>query len=209
MFEGLISLLSEHAEIDMVGVASSAADAEEKSLVLKPDVAVMDVRLTDSDGAHACERLRSRTPNLAVLFLSADVSSDSMERAVMAGAAGYLSSEVSTAELVAAIKNVADGEMLVTASILARMLRGRQAPSFDGGSPASALQLSPAERRVLTRLTLAMSNADIAKDLDIGPAEVRGLVREVLEKLGVHSRTQAIDAGRQAGLIEAQAEVSR
>jgi len=71
------------------------------------------------------------------------------------------------------------------------------------------LQLSPAERRVLTLLTLAMSNADIAKDLDIGPAEVRGLVREVLEKLGVHSRTQAIDAGRQAGLIEAQAEASR
>src|SRR5256885_15357296 len=108
MFEGLISLLSEHAEIDMVGVASSAADAEEKSLVLKPDVAVMDVRLTDSDGAHACERLRSRTPNLAVLFLSADVSSDSMERAVMAGAAGFPCVGVSPARVHCGLKKRAD-----------------------------------------------------------------------------------------------------
>jgi len=192
MFEGLMSVLSEHAELDLVGVASSAADAEEKSLVLKPDVAVMDVRLSDSDGAHACERIRSRTPNVAVLFLSADVSGDSMERAVMAGAAGYLSSDVSTTELVAAIKKVADGEMLVTAD-----------------SPAPAVQLRAAEREVLRRLALAMSNADIAEELGIGPAEVRGLVRGVLEKLGVHSRAQAVDAARRAGLIEAAAEVSR
>jgi len=209
MFEGLMSVLSEHAELDLVGVASSAADAEEKSLVLKPDVTVMDVRLSDSDGAHACERIRSRTPNVAVLFLSADVSGDSMERAVMAGAAGYLSSDVSTTELVAAIKKVADGEMLVTASTLARMLRGRQAPLFEADSPAPAVRLSAAEREVLTRFALAMSNADIAEELAIGPAELRGLVRGVLEKLGVHSRAQAVDAARRAGLIESEAEVSR
>jgi len=205
MFEGLMLVLSDHAELDLVGVASSAADAEEKSLVLKPDVAVMDVRLSDSDGARACERIRGRTPNVAVLFLSADVSADSMERAVMAGAAGYLSSDVSATELVDAIQKLADGEMLVTASTLARMLRGRQAPSFEGDSPAPAVPLSDREREVLMRLALAMSNADIAEEMAIGPAEVRGLVRGVLEKLGVHSRTQAVEAARRAALIGEEA----
>jgi two-component system response regulator DevR len=205
MFEGLMLVLSDHAELDLVGVASSAADAEEKSLVLKPDVAVMDVRLSDSDGARACERIRSQTPNVAVLFLSADVSADSMERAVMAGAAGYLSSDVSTTELVDAIQKLADGEMLVTASTLARMLRGRQAPSFEGDSPAPAVPLSDREREVLMRLALVMPNADIAEEMAIGPAEVRGLVRGVLEKLGVHSRTQAVEAARRAALIGEEA----
>jgi two-component system response regulator DevR len=209
MFEGLMSVLSEHTELDLVGVATSAADAVEKSLVLKPDVVVMDVRLSDSDGAHACERIRNRMPDVAVLFLSADVSGDSMERAVMAGAAGYLSSDVSTTELVNAIQKLADGEMLVTASTLARMLRGRQAPSFEGDSPAPAVPLSKLEREVLTRLALAMPNADIAAELETGPAEVRGLVRGVLEKLGVHSRMQAVEAARRAGLIGEGAEVSR
>ena len=205
MFEGLMLVLSDHAELDLVGVASSAADAEEKSLVLKPDVAVMDVRLSDSDGARACERIRSRTPNVAVLFLSADVSADSMERAVMAGAAGYLSSDVSTTELVDAIQKLADGEMLVTASTLARMLRGRQAPSFEGDSPTPAVPLSDREREVLMRLALVMPNADIAEEMAIGPAEVRGLVRGVLDKLGVHSRTQAVEAARRAALIGEEA----
>jgi two-component system, NarL family, response regulator DevR len=209
MFEGLMSVLSEHTELDLVGVATSAADAVEKSLVLKPDVVVMDVRLSDSDGAHACERIRNRMPDVAVLFLSADVSGDSMERAVMAGAAGYLSSDVSTTELVNAIQKLADGEMLVTASTLARMLRGRQAPSFEEDSPAPAGPLSKREREVLTRLALAMPNADIAAELETGPAEVRGHVRAVLEKLGVHSRTQAVEAARRAGLVGEGAEVSR
>ena len=123
MFEGLVSILGEQEGLQVVGVASSAADAVDKSLHLRPDLVLTDVRFPDGDGAQICERIRSRLPNTAVLFLSADASQATIERAAMAGAAGYVSIEISAAELVDDIKRLADGELLVTVATIARQLR--------------------------------------------------------------------------------------
>jgi two-component system, NarL family, response regulator DevR len=199
MFEGLVSVLSDREGIDVVGVASSAADAVEKSLLLDPDLVLMDTHLSDSDGWQACERIRSKRPNVAVMFLSADVSDNAIERAVLAGAAGYLSMEVSATELIEAIRKLAEGEMLVTASTLARMLRVRGPLELDAAAPR--LQLTAPEREVLARIAGGMDNRHIADELRIDAGQVRGIVRAVLEKLGVHSKVQAVDSARRAGLL--------
>lgn len=198
MFEGLVSILADRPNLEVLGVASSASDAVEKAVLLQPDVVLMDLRLSDAEGWQACELIRSRLPDVAVLFLSADVSDEAMERAVAAGAAGYLSTEISTDEVVEAIARLAEGELLVTAATLGRLLRQG---GEDAGLPAPSIPLSEAERAVLTRLAAGMPNWEIAEQLGVQPAVVRGRVRTVLEKLGVHSRAQAIDSARRAGLI--------
>ena len=199
MFEGLSSVLGDRRGIEIVGVASSAADAVEKSQVLAPDVVIMDTRLSDSDGWQACARIREKRPDVAIMFLAADASDGAIERAVLAGAAGYLSTDVSAAELLEAIVKLAEGEMLVTASTYARLLRDRMTPLMD--APAPSVQLSRREREVLARIAGGMDNSHIAEELHIDAGQVRTLVRAVLEKLGVHSKAQAVDSARRAGLV--------
>lgn len=206
MFEGLVSVLGDRHGIEIVGVASSAADAVEKSKVLAPDLVLMDTRLSDSDGWQACARIREARPDVAVMFLAADVSDSAVERAVLAGAAGYLSTEVSATELTDAIVKLAEGEMLVTASTLARLLKEGGAPLTE--VPSQGVQLSRREREVLARMAGGMDNWHIAEELHIDAGQVRSLVRAVLEKLGVHSKAQAVDSARRAGLVSDTAGAS-
>lgn len=107
MFEGLVSILGDDPDLDVLGVASSAADAVEKSKVLDPDVLLMDMHLADGDGPQTCERVLAAAPGTSVLFLSAEDSAASMGRALKAGAAGFLSTGVPTHELLATIRRLA------------------------------------------------------------------------------------------------------
>lgn len=195
MFEGLISLLADHPDISVAGVATSSADAVVKSVHLAPDVVLMDTRLRDSAGAQACERIRAARPDAAVLFLSAETGADTITRAAAAGAAGYLSTEVSTTELVDAIRKLAEGELLVTTSTLARELR-------EQSGAASAGRLTSRERQVLKLLASGLSNLQIASELGIDTPAVRSHVRSVIESLGVHSKAQAVADARHAGLLD-------
>src|SRR5437588_3733104 len=126
MFEGLTSLLSEYADMNVLGVATTVADAVDKAIVLKPDLVLMDYRLPDGDGSQAADRIRSRLPDTAVVFLSADLSEAAMMRAVEAGAAGYVSKGASAEELVSAVRKAADGEFLVAASTMSRLVQQKQ-----------------------------------------------------------------------------------
>jgi len=188
MFEGLSSLLSDFGEISVVGVATTAADAVEKVVHLTPDLVLMDIRLSDSTGPQTCERIRTARPDVAVLILSAEGGEDLMTRAAEAGAAGYLSAEVSANELVGAIKKLADGELLVTMAALARQ---NHEPAVDGQAN-SHVALSGREREVLGLLGAGLSNSQIATRLGIEPGAVRSHVRSLIEKRGVHSKAQAV-----------------
>ena len=188
MFEGLSSLLSDFGEVNVVGVATTAADAVEKVVHLAPDLVLMDTRLSDGSGPQTCERIRTARPDVAVLILSAERGEDLMTRAAEAGAAGYLSAEVSAKELVGAIKKLADGELLVTMAALARQ---NHEPSADGQAN-SHVELSGREREILGLLSAGLSNGQIATRLGIEPGAVRAHVRSLIEKRGVHSKAQAV-----------------
>lgn len=203
MFEGLTAMLSEVPDINVAGVATTVADAVQKALVIKPDLVLMDYRLPDGDGVQAAERIRALLPDTAIVFLSADASEGAMMRAVEAGAAGYVSKAASAEELVASIRKAAAGEFLLEAATMARLLeRRRQSQRVEIEQQRLADQLTPRERDVLRLLAKGLGNGEIADELRIGYGTVRSHVRGVLEKLGAHSRLEAVAEARKAGLIE-------
>ena len=204
MFEGLSSLLAEHSDINVMGVATTVADAVAKASLLKPDLVLMDYRLPDGDGAQASEKIRAMLPEIAILFLSADPSESAMMRAVEAGASGFVSKAASAEVLVSSIRKAASGEFLLEASTMARLLeQRRQAQARATAQQRLEEQLTPREHDVLKLMARGLDNFDIADELGIGYGTVRGYVRGVLEKLGAHSRLQAVAQARKAGLIEA------
>lgn len=203
MFEGLSSLLSEYPDLSVVGVATTVADAVDKALLLKPDLVLMDYRLPDGDGAEAAERIHAELRDSAILFLSADPSESAMMRAVEAGASGYVSKGSSSEELVSAIRRAADGEFLLGASTMSRLLdQRRQSQRRASEQLRLGAELTPREHDVLKLMAKGFDNYEIAAELGIGYGTVRGHVRGVLEKLGSHSRLQAVAEARTAGLLE-------
>jgi len=204
MFEGLSSLLTEYSDINVLGVATTVADSIAKASLLKPDLVLMDYRLPDGDGAQASERIRSLLPDTAVLFLSADPSEASMIRAVEAGASGYVSKGASAEELVTSIRKAADGEFLLEAATMARLLEQRR-QSLQTASEQRRLRsdITPREHDVLRLMARGLDNYEIAEELGIGYGTVRGHVRGLLQKLGSHTRLHAVAAARKAGLLDA------
>lgn len=203
MFEGLSSLLAEYTDINVVGVATTVADSVEKAVLLKPDLVLMDYRLPDGDGAQASERIRELQPETAVLFLSADPSESAMMRAVEAGGAGFVSKAASAEVLVSSIRKAAAGEFLLEAATMARLLeRKRRDQSAASARAQLTAEMTARERDVLKLMARGMDNFEIADELGIGYGTVRGHVRGVLEKLGAHSRLQAVAEARKAGLVE-------
>jgi len=203
MFEGLSSLLAEYPDINVLGVATTVADAIEKAALLKPDLVLMDYRLPDGDGAQASERIRAAQPDIAILFLSADPSESAMMRAVEAGAAGFVSKAASAELLVSSIRKAAAGEFLLEAATMARLLERKRVDQHAASGKAQMEGgMTAQERDVLRLMARGLDNFEIADELGIGYGTVRGHVRGVLEKFGAHTRLQAVAEARKAGLVD-------
>ena len=202
MVEGLASLLGEVPELRVVGTAGSVREAIEAARTLQPQVVLMDFRLPDGEGPEATERIRHDQPEVAVLFLSADVSDEAMMRAVDAGACGYVSKAATAEELTNAIRRAGEGEFLLPAATMSRLLaRQREARQSEAARERLAEELTSREREVLRMMASGFDNYDIAEKLGIGYGTVRSHVRGVLEKLGARSRLQAVAMARETGLI--------
>jgi DNA-binding NarL/FixJ family response regulator len=162
----------------------------------------MDFRLPDGDGPAATLRIRQEHPDVAVLFLSADVSDEAMMRAIDAGACGYVSKAATAEELTTAIRRAGEGEFLLPAATMARLLaRQREATRTQEERHKLEEELTSREREVLRMMAAGLDNYDIAEKLGIGYGTVRSHVRGVLEKLGARSRLQAVALARESGII--------
>jgi DNA-binding NarL/FixJ family response regulator len=202
MAEGLASLLGETQEMKVVGTAGSVQEAVTVARSLHPQVVLMDFRLPDGNGAEATLRIKKDSPEVAVLFLSAEVSDEAMMQAVDAGACGYVSKAATAEELTTAIRRAAEGEFLLPAATMTRLLsRQREARRSAAARDKIADELTTREHEVLKMMASGLDNYDIADSLGIGYGTVRSHVRGVLEKLGARSRLQAVAAAREAGLI--------
>jgi two-component system response regulator DevR len=203
MYEGLLSLLGEYPDVSVVGVATSAADAVDKALLLKPDLVLMDYRLPDGDGAQAAQKIIARLPDTAVVFLSAESSETAMMRAVEAGASGFVSKGATADELITAVRRAADGERLLEAATMARLSAPGGQPNGEAAHAArNSAALTAREREVLALMVRGMDNTDIAGELGLTSGVVRGVVRSMLGKLGANTRVQAIAAARRQGLLD-------
>ncbi|KAB7743802.1 response regulator [Nostocoides sp. F2B08] len=182
---GFRDLLDADAGIEVVGESGSAMEAIRRIPALRPDVAVLDVRLPDGSGIEVCRSVRSRDPKIRVLMVTSYDDEKSRTEALLAGASGFLLKEVRGHELVDAVRRVAAGEDLL----------GRD----NGATRSTAVRmdelalssLTPRERRILDLIVAGLTNAQIGERLGISEKTVRNHVTSVLAKLGFVRRTQA------------------
>ncbi|MDD7813491.1 hypoxia response regulator transcription factor DosR/DevR [Mycolicibacter sinensis] len=185
---GLIDLLGADPELDVVGEAGSVAEALARIPALRPDVAVLDVRLPDGNGIELCRDLLSRMPELRCLILTSFTSDEAMLDAILAGASGYIVKDIKGMELARAVKDVGAGRSLLdnrAAAALMAKLRGATA------KPDPLSGLSEQERILLGLLAEGLTNKQIADRMFLAEKTVKNYVSRLLAKLGMERRTQA------------------
>ena len=202
--EGLAAMLNATGDIRVVGTAGTTADAVRLSALEQPAVVVMDSHLPDGDGADIAGRIREHQPQVAIVFLSADESEAAMIAAVRAGACAYLPKSRATADVVEAVRRAAEGEMLMPAAQLARLLARAHEMSRDEADRRRLLEsLTRREMEVLSLMADGLDNRAIAAELGIGFTTVRGHVQNILEKLDAHSKLEALACAARFGLLDA------
>jgi two-component system response regulator DevR len=184
---GLKDLLEAEGGFEVVGEASTAAQALARVPALEPRVAVLDVRLPDGDGITVCRDLRSRLPELSCLMLTSFSDDEALFDAILAGAAGYLLKQVTGTDLVGAVRTVAAGGSLLdpkmTAAVMDRLRTG------DREDPL--VRLTPQERRILDLIGEGLTNRQVGERLFLAEKTVKNYVSSLMAKLGVERRVQA------------------
>ncbi|WP_405586182.1 response regulator [Streptomyces sp. NBC_01190] len=189
---GVHDLLDAEADIEVVGEAGSAGHALARGPALRPDVAVLDVRLPDGDGISICRELRSAMPELACLMLTSFDDDDALLDAIMAGAAGYVLKQIKGSDLVSAVRTVAAGQSLLDPATTARLMSSlREDRSGAVPEQDTLAALSPREREILGLIGEGLTNRQIGKQLYLSEKTVKNNVSRLLAKLGVERRVQA------------------
>ncbi|MGW1071196.1 response regulator [Streptomyces sp. NPDC002537] len=189
---GIGDLLDAEDDISVVGEADSIAHALARGPALRPDVAVLDVRLPDGDGISVCRELRSRVPDLACLMLTSFDDDDALLDAIMAGAAGYVLKQIKGSDLVAAIRTVASGQSMLDPATTTRLMSSLRGDQETGEPEDERLaDLSPRERDILGLVGEGLTNREIGKRLFLSEKTVKNHVSRLLAKLGVERRIQA------------------
>jgi two-component system response regulator DevR len=185
---GLVELLGSEPDIEIVGQAGTAASGLREILALRPDVAVLDVRLPDGSGIDVCRDVRSRDPRIRCLILTAYDDDKALYAAVIAGASGYVLKDIRGKGLLDAVRAAAAGDILLEPAVVAAVtarLRGERAvdPRLAG--------LSERERLILALIADGMTNRQIGVELSLAEKTIKNYVSSVLSKLGLERRTQA------------------
>jgi DNA-binding NarL/FixJ family response regulator len=190
---GLIMLVGAETDIEVVGEASdgeeAAALAEEKA----PDVILMDVRMPRMTGTEACVQIKQVAPSAKIIMLTMSDDEADLYDAIKNGASGYLLKDASIDEVSQAIRLVADGQSLISPSMAAKLLEEFKTISRTGARPEEmAPRLTDRELEVLNLVARGLNNREIARDLFISENTVKNHVRNILEKLQLHSRMEAV-----------------
>lgn len=184
---GLRAVLTTEPDIEIVDEASTTAEALVRIPLVRPDVAILDVRLPDGEGISVCREIRaSMAAPPACLMLTSYSDDEALFGAIMAGAAGYMLKQVSGTNLVAAVRTVAAGGSLLDAQLTATVL-GRLRGDWGDPDPRYQ-QLSPQERRVLELIADGLTNRQIAETLTLSPRTVEGHIFRIRTRLGLPNR---------------------
>jgi two-component system, NarL family, response regulator DevR len=186
---GLTELLGTDPGLTVVGEAGSVAEALARIPAVRPDVAVLDIRLADGSGIELCRELLSRLPDLRCLMLTSFTSDEAMLDAILAGASGYVVKDIKGMALAQAVKNVGAGRSLLdnrAAAALMTKLRGSVTTPID---PLAAL--TEQEHVLLDLVGEGLTNKQIADRMFLAEKTVKNYVSRLLAKLGMQRRTQA------------------
>ncbi|MFE1288495.1 response regulator [Streptomyces sp. NPDC058751] len=189
---GLTDLLDAEPDISVVGDADSVEHALVRGPALRPDVAVLDVRLPDGDGISVCRELRSQMPELSCLMLTSFDDEEALLDAIMAGAAGYVLKQIKGSDLISAVRTVASGQSMLDPTTTARLMRKlRTDPAEEPPLAQELAGLSPRERDILALIGDGLTNREIGKELYLSEKTVKNHISRLLAKLGVQRRVQA------------------
>ncbi|SFB79371.1 response regulator [Streptomyces aidingensis] len=192
---GLEIVLAQEKDIQVVGEAGDGAEAVEKAADLLPDIVLMDVRMPKRSGIEACTAIKEVAPSARIIMLTISDEEADLYDAIKAGATGYLLKEISTDEVTAAIRAVADGQSQISPSMAAKLLTEFKALIQRTGEEqrlVPAPKLTGRELEVLKLVATGKNNREIAKELFISENTVKNHVRNILEKLQLHSRMEAV-----------------
>ena len=185
---GVRELLETEPDITVVGEAGTAGSALARIPAVRPDVAVLDIRLPDGDGVSVCREIRSRMPGLACLMLTSFGDDDALFDAIMAGAAGYVLKQIRGTDLVGAVRTVASGQSLLDPEAASRVMR-RMRDEAARSDPLAAL--TGQERRILELIGEGLTNRQIGERMYLAEKTVKNYVSALFAKLGMERRTQA------------------
>jgi two-component system, NarL family, response regulator DevR len=185
---GVKDLLEAEPDIEVVGEAGTAAEALARVPAVKPQVAILDVRLPDGDGVTVCRELRSRLPDLACLMLTSFGDDEALLSAIMAGASGYLLKQVRGSDIVGAVRTVAAGGSMLDPRMTATVIERLRHPE-EGDDPVASL--TDQEKRVFDLIGEGLTNRQIGETMFLAEKTVKNYVSGVLAKLGMQRRTHA------------------
>jgi len=185
---GVRGLLEAEPDIRIIGEAGTASAAMARIPALRPDVAVLDVRLPDGDGVSVCREIRWRLPETACLMFTAFGDDRAMLDAILAGAAGYVLKQIRGSDLVSAVRAAASGQPLLhpraASQVMARLLN-------TSGTNDPLAGLTPHERNVLVLIGEGLTNRQIGERLLIAEQTVKNYISTIFRKLGLTQRTAA------------------
>jgi DNA-binding NarL/FixJ family response regulator len=193
--EGLAALINDQSDMHVVGNVGTVADCVSAAAELDPDVVLLDFRLPDGSGPDAAAAIRSIRPAAKMIFLTREDTDAARFAAVQSGASAFLHKSRAAAEVVAAIRDVARGKMLITPRTIATLLAKRR--SIE----AQLERLTPREKEVLRLMAEGYPSRSIAAELGISYTTIRTHIRSLGGKLAVHSKLEAIVKARELGLI--------
>ena len=185
---GLRFLLEQAPGVEVVGEAGTAAQGRARILELRPDVAVLDVRLPDGSGIDVCRDVRAIDPGVHALVLTSYEDDEALLTAILAGASGYVLKQARGDDLVDSIRRVAAGESLISPGLVDRVTARIRAAETE---MAELARLSRREREVLGLVAQGLTNRQIAIRLQLADTTVKTYVSSVLDKLQVERRSQA------------------
>jgi DNA-binding NarL/FixJ family response regulator len=185
---GVRDLLEAEPDITVIGEAGTAESALARIPALKPDVAVLDVRLPDGDGVTVCREIRSKMPDVACLMLTSFGDDEALFDAIMAGASGYVLKQIRGTDLVGAVRTIASGRSLLDPEAASRVMR-RMREQAQRSDPLAGL--TEQERRILELIGEGLTNRQIGERMFLAEKTVKNYVSALFAKLGMERRAQA------------------
>jgi two-component system NarL family response regulator len=201
---GLQMVLEVEEDIEVVGEAGDGADAVAKAEETVPDVVLMDVRMPKRSGLEATRAIKEILPNTKILMLTISDEEADLYDAIKSGASGYLLKEISIEEVANAVRAVNAGQSLISPSMASKLLNefASMVKRSDERAGVPAPRLTDRELQVLKLVARGHNNRDIAKELFISENTVKNHVRNILEKLQLHSRMEAVVYAVREKLLE-------
>lgn len=192
---GLVTFLKVYNDLQLAGEAESGAEAIQRCAEIRPDVVLMDMVMPDMDGVNATRAIRQQFPTVQVIALSSFKEGELIQNALEAGAIGYLLKDVSADYLAQAIRAAHAGRATLSPEAAQALAQNARRP------PAPGLDLTEREREVLTLMIEGLNNTQIAGRLTVSPSTIKSHVSNILSKLGVESRTEAVTLALRSRII--------